>query len=120
MTAHLTIDLNVNLAGPVVQAFTSQVLNLLEQILTTQAEAAATLRAQSATLDATKAIVEKVGTETTALLSEVQTLKDIIAAGGVPVSAELQAAIDAVAASAQRVATAAAGVDAQVPDTPAP
>lgn len=80
------------------------ILQKLEQIMATQSEAAAALTGIATTLD-------KVSGETTALLVEIQTLKDAAAAAA-NVTPELQAAIDAVA---QR----AAAIDALVPDAPA-
>lgn len=72
-------------------------------IMTTQAEAAASLQSVSATLD-------KVSAETSGLLAEVQALKDA-AANSDSVSPELQAAIDAVTSRAS-------AIDALVPDAP--
>jgi uncharacterized protein YoxC len=62
-------------------------------------------------LDTLATAVDKIGTETTALLAEVQTLTDAIAAG--ITTPEVDAALAAVQA---RVAA----VDALVPDAPAP
>lgn len=73
----------------------------LETIKMTQEELAAELTALNAT-------VQKIGTETASLLTKVTDLEAVIAAGG-PVSADVQAALDAVKASA-------AAVDAAVPD----
>lgn len=73
--------------------------------MATQADAAAQLNAVNDKLT-------KVGTETSALLDEVQKLKDA-AANSDQVSPELQAAIDAVSAQADKV-------DNLVPDVPAP
>lgn len=80
------------------------IMQKLEQIMATQSEAAAALNGIATTLD-------KVSGETTALLVEIQTLKDAATAAG-DVSPELQAAIDAVASRA-------AAIDALVPDAPA-
>ena len=89
---------------PVTGADLSTILQRLESIMATQAEAAAQLATIAGTLD-------KVSGETTALLNEVQTLKDAAANAG-NVTPELQAAIDAVASRA-------AAIDALVPDAPA-
>lgn len=62
-------------------------------------------------LDTVNAAVEKIGTETTALLAEVQTLKDTIEAG--TVSPEVEAALAAVVARVK-------AVDDLVPDAPEP
>lgn len=71
-------------------------------IMATQSEAAQQLTSVLAVLD-------KIGSETTELLAEVEELK----AQATNVSPELQTAIDAVAERAQ-------GIDDLVPDTPAP
>ncbi len=80
------------------------IIRKVTRIMTTQSEAAAALGTVAATLD-------KVSAETTSLLVEIATLKDLAAAAGQTVSPELQAAIDA-------VATRAAAIDALVPDEP--
>lgn len=72
--------------------------------MSTQAEAAAQLATVAATLD-------KVSAESTALLVEIATLKDLAANAANTVSPELQAAIDA-------VSTRSAAIDALVPDAP--
>lgn len=81
------------------------VLTKVIQIMTTQTEAAAQLQTVVTTL-------AKVKEESTALLVEIATLKDLAANAAQTVSPELQAAIDAVAAAA-------GAIDALVPDTPA-
>lgn len=72
--------------------------------MTTQTEAAAALVTVSNTLD-------KVREETTGLLVEIATLKDLAANAANTVSPELAAAIDAVSQKA-------AAIDALVPDAP--
>lgn len=62
-------------------------------------------------LDTVNVAVEKIGTETTALLAEVQTLKDTIEAG--TVSSEVEAALAAVVARVK-------AVDDLVPDASEP
>jgi hypothetical protein len=62
-------------------------------------------------LNGVNASVEKIGTETTALVAEVQALKDALNAG--PVSPEVEAALAAVVARVQ-------AVDDLVPDAPPP
>ena len=80
------------------------IIRKVTRIMTTQTEAAAALSTVAATLD-------KVSAETTALLVEIATLKDLAASAAQTVSPELQAAIEAVAGRA-------AAIDALVPDAP--
>lgn len=91
-----------------VAAYEAALLNLITKvirIMSTQTEVAAQLQTVVSTL-------EKVKEETTGLLVEIATLKDLAASAAQSVSPELQAAIDAVAAAA-------GAIDALVPDTPA-
>lgn len=94
-------ELHVHLAPRHLEASLSTILTQLENILMKQSEGAAALVAVATTLD-------KVSGETTQLLVEVQTLKDLLGQAD-EVSPELQAAIDAVASRA-------AAIDALVPD----
>lgn len=83
-------------------------LNLITKvirIMDTQAQAAAALQTVTATLD-------KVAAETTGLLVEIATLKDLAAAAGQALAPDLSAAINAVIARAN-------AIDALVPDAPA-
>ena len=77
----------------------------MEKSMATQAELTAQVQAISATLT-------KIGTETSTLLTKIDELKAVIAAGP-PVTPELQAAVDALAAQAKVV-------DDLVPDAPTP
>lgn len=89
-------------------AYEAALLNLITKvirIMSTQTEVAAQLQTVVATLG-------KVKEETTGLLVEIATLKDLAANAAQSVSPELQAAIDA-------VAQAAGAIDALVPDAPA-
>jgi uncharacterized phage infection (PIP) family protein YhgE len=92
----------------IAQCYIAEVQNInrkLNQIMATQAEAAAQLQGISAELT-------KVAAETQTLLDNVKALQDAATAAG-NVSPELQAAIDQVAAQAKTV-------DDLVPDAPAP
>jgi hypothetical protein len=96
------------MSSPAVAAYEAALLNLLTKvirIMSTQTEAAAQLQTVLATL-------AKVKEESTGLLVEIATLKDLAANAAQAVSPELQAAIDA-------VAVAAGAIDALVPDVPA-
>lgn len=88
--------------------------------MATQADIAAQLRAQNASLKAISDGIDKVGTETDQVLKEVQDLKDVIANQDV-VSPELQSAVDDVAAAVDSLKTHVTAVDDKVPDViPAP
>jgi hypothetical protein len=97
------VNLNVHLHFH--PAGLDSVINLLKAILMKQTEAVAVLAQSAQTLD-------KISGETTSLLTEIQTLRDIIA-GMDNVSPELEAAVNAVAARAT-------AIDGLVPDPEAP
>lgn len=90
----------------------------LDRIIMTNDELLAAVQAANANLDAAKAVVDKIAGETTGLVTEVQTLKDLLAASGAP-SPELQAAVDALSARVVTLQASLASVDGLVPD-PAP
>lgn len=81
-----------------------KVIAQLEKVMATQAELVVEV-------NALKDQVTKIGTETSTLLTKINDLLAIIAAG--PVSTELQAAVDSLKAQVQVV-------DDLVPDAPAP
>lgn len=90
----------------------------VNQIMSTQDEAAVLLNATVAKMDEVAIGVDKIGTETDGLQAEIQALKD--AAAGQPISLPLQAAIDAIAARGESLAAKVAAVDAKVPDATPP
>jgi len=90
----------------------------LDRILMTNDELLAAVNAANANLDAAKAVVDKIAGETTGLVTEVQTLKDLLAAAGNPPPA-LQAAVDALSARVVTLQSALSTVDGLVPDAPA-
>ena len=90
----------------------------LDRILMTNDELLAAVNTANANLDAAMAVVAKISDETTGLVTEVQTLKDLLAAAGAP-SPELQAAVDALSARVVTLQSSLATVDGLVPDAPA-
>lgn len=89
------------------------ILEKLETIMATQAEATAKLNEVLAQQQKTAGEITVVQTEVNTLKQTIVDLQAVIAAGNDQVSPELQAAIDAVAAQAQVV-------DDQIPDAPTP
>jgi hypothetical protein len=95
--------------SPAASKLEAAILNLLTKvirIMDTQAQAVTALQTVTATLD-------KVKDETTGLLVEIATLKDLANQAAATLSPELAAAV-------QAVADRAAAIDALVPDAPAP
>jgi molecular chaperone GrpE (heat shock protein) len=97
-----------------------QRLDAIERkIVSTQAELAAQLQTEAAATAALTEKVTKIGAETSALLASVDALQAAIdAAGGT--TAEVDAAVLGVTAAREALAAALEGVDALVPDAPAP
>ena len=102
----MKLEIHVHVHNPSNEAILTRLDTILErtqEIMSTQAEAAAALQAVATQLD-------KVKGETTALVAEVQALKDA-ATNADTVSPDLQAAIDAVASRT-------ASIDGLVTDLP--
>lgn len=97
------VEIHVHLPPPD-QGILSTILEKLDQIMSTQTE-------EAARITALLAVVDKIGGETTAALTEIQQLKDIVA-NMQNADPALTAAVDALA---QRLKT----VDDLIPDAPA-
>lgn len=106
---HFHLALGANALRPLV--------TLLEKLLMDTTAIKASLAASETKIDALTTTLGKVATETAASLTELQTLRDIIAGMQNP-DPELVAVVDRIATKVQAAADAAAGIDAQVPDEP--
>jgi hypothetical protein len=109
-------ELHLHFHSAVDPSFLNPVLEKLELIIMANEEIKASLLASEAKLDEANTTLGKVSGETGALLTEIQTLRDIIAGMQNP-DPELVAVVERLATKAQAVKDAAAGVDAQVPDS---
>lgn len=114
---HLYFHLDEALARQIVVLFSAQfkaINTKLETIMAKQSDAAVTLTQQAAKLDTISDEVDKVSAETTALVKAVADLT--AAAGNSDTTPEMDAALAAVQASSDRLATKVKGVDDLVAD----
>lgn len=119
-TLNINLNANINLNSPAfvqINAKLDQLLQQGNQIMATQAEAAQVLADVQAELTATKALVEKIGTETDGLQAAIAALEEALANAG-NVDPALEAAIADVVAASAAVKAAAVVVDEDVPDAP--
>lgn len=93
------------------------ILTKVDHIMATQADLAAALNTTNDALTAIGTEVDKVGAETTTLVTAVANLTAIISAGG-GTSPEVDAALAKVQASADALAAKVKAVDDLVPDAP--
>ena len=112
------IALQIFLGASPLEALLSSALQKLDHIIMQETQALEALQQATATLDAANTTLQKVSGETTQLLIEVATLRDL-AAQEPTMSPAMAQAIQAVVDRSTAVQAAAAGVDALVPDQPA-